>query len=149
MATVYYSPDCRVGNNVVPRAGLGLCSVSGAFNIATVGEGGGTTLVINDVIQMVKVPIGAVVLDLILDCADIDASTTITLSVGDGDSTARYIAASTVGRAGGIVRLSVTGSTQTAYTVEDTIDILVAAAATSTAVTTGIIKLTVFYTMDA
>ncbi len=149
MASTYYSPDCRPGNNVVPRAGLGLCSVSGAFNIATAGEGGGTTLIINDVIQMVKIPKGATILDLILDSADIDASTTLTLSVGDGTTPGRFILESTVGQAGGIVRLSVTGSTQYAYTADDTIDVKVIAAATSTAVTAGILKLTVFYSMDA
>ena len=149
MATTYYSPDCRTGNNVIPRAGIGLCSVSGAFNIATAGEGGGTTLVIDDVIQMVKIPAGATVLDMILDCADIDAATDLLLSVGDADSLTRFISSSTVGQAGGIVRLSVPGGSQYAYTADDTIDVSVTAAATGTAVVAGILKLTVIYTMDA
>jgi hypothetical protein len=149
MAVTYYSPDCRPYNGIQPRANLGLCSVSGAFNIATVGEGGGTTLVINDVIRMVHIPAGATILDLIFDTADIDASTTLTLSIGDGTTPGRFILESTVGQAGGVVRLSVVGSTQYQYTVDDTIDVKVIAAATSTAVVTGILKLTVFYTMDA
>lgn len=149
MATTYYSPSCRSGAGIQPRTPLGICSVSGSFDIAATGQGGGVAFIINDVVQMVKIPSGATVLDIILDCPDLDTSTGVRLSVGDGSSSARYIASNNVGVAGGIIRLSVTGSSQYAYTADDTIDILVAAAATGTAATTGVIYMTVFYSMDA
>lgn len=149
MATTYYSPSCRSGAGIQPRTPLGICSVSGSFDIAATGQGGGVAFVINDVIQMVKIPNGATVLDIILDCPDLDTSTGVRLTVGDGDSTARYIAANNVGVAGGIIRMSVAGGSQNKYTADDTIDILISTAATGTAATTGVIYMTVFYTMDA
>jgi len=155
MAVTYYSPDCRSGNNVVPRARLGMCSVSGAFNIETVGEGGGVAFVDEDVVQMVKIPAGATILDFVVDVPPLESSTALRWSLGDGDSESRFVLNSSVGisSAGGIVRPGstggVVGSTQYAYAADDTIDFKIKTVASGTPVTTGIIKLTVFYTMDA
>jgi hypothetical protein len=90
------------------------------------------------------------VLDLILDVPVVESGSSISWGLGDGDSTSRYIAASTVGRTGaaGIVRLTVAGSSQTAYTADDTIDMIFGTGAGVATSTSGAIKLTVFYTFD-
>jgi hypothetical protein len=95
---------------------------------------------------MVKIPAGATVLDLIFDCAVMDASAALTLSVGYTSANTAFINVSTVGQAGGIVRLSVTGGTQKAFTADDTIQVKVGTGPTDT--TLGAMKLTVFYTFD-
>jgi len=130
---------------------LGICSVSGAFNIATVGEGGGVAFVDEDVVQMVKIPKGATVLDVIVDVPALESSTALRWSLGDGDSESRYILTNSTGisSAGGIVRLAVAGGSQYAYTEDDTIDFKIKTVASGTPVTVGIIKATVLYTMDA
>lgn len=103
---------------------------------------------INDVIQMVKVPKGAVITAITLACPDIDTnvSPTVTLSVGDGGSTARFISASTIGQAGGVASLSVPGGLGYTYTADDTIDVLIAAATATFAA--GDITLVVKYKMQ-
>lgn len=149
MATVYYSPDCRAGNNVIARANPGLNVVCGTFNIATAGEGGGVAFVDEDVIQMVKVPAGATIVDCILDVCDLDSSTGIRVSVGYGATTylETLIAINDGAIAGEIIRMDVAGGSQLAFTTEDTIDVHITTVASGTAATTGIIKLTVFYVM--
>ena len=112
----------------------------------------GAALVINDVIQMLKVPKGARVMEVILAATDLDSNVTplITLDVGDGDDPDRYIAASTIGQTGGTVRLGSGITTLTeafTYTADDTIDVLVKAAP-ATGATTFSIRLTVIYSTD-
>jgi len=144
MGTTYKSTQVTAGSGIPPRAlHAGLFAIVGDLNLANPGA----ALVATDVVQMVKVPKGFTVHDLILDCPDIDSATNLTLSVGDGDSTARYISASAIGQTGGIARLAVAGGTLKQYAAEDTIDILVAAGpATAQA---GTIRLTVIGSMDA
>lgn len=104
-------------------------------------------LALNDVIQMVRVPNGARVIDVLLAAADLDTNgvPTITLSVGDGGATARYVSASTIGQAGGIANgISVSTGFGYVYAAEDTIDVLVAAGP-ATGATSGTIKLAVTY----
>lgn len=88
--------------------------------------------VINDVYQMVNVPAGARVLAWTLGADDLDSGTAITLSLGDGASTARYVSASTIAQTGAapVNALLKTGY-GFIYTAADTIDILVAAAPTT------------------
>lgn len=107
-------------------------------------------LALNDVIQMVKVPAGAIVSNVVLatDDLDTDASPAIVLDVGDGGDTDRYIDGSTVGQAGGITdssNLVIDGIGYT-YSVEDTIDVLVQVAP-ATGATSGTIKLIASYTI--
>jgi hypothetical protein len=87
--------------------------------------------VINDVYQMIKVPLGARIIGWTLGSDDIDSNGTplITLSLGDGGSTARYVSASTLAQTGAapVNALLKTGY-GFVYTVDDTIDILCAAA---------------------
>ena len=107
-------------------------------------------LALNDVVQMVKVPAGAIVSNVVLATDDLDTNGTpaIVLDVGDGGDTDRYIDGSTVGQAGGITdssNLAIDGIGYT-YSVEDTIDGLVQVAP-ATGATSGTIKLIVSYTI--
>lgn len=133
-----------------PRAGLGICSASATYTFLA-------ALVDEDVIEMVRIPAGATVLDWILDipATGLDTGTAIVFDVGDGGSTGRFATGCVQGRssAGAIVRpgstgANIAGSTQYQYTAEDTIDFHVTTAPT-TGVAEGVLKLTVFYTMDA
>ena len=141
MTTPFYSSDCAVGSGVQPRANLGLCSVSGTYSPITI-------LLTGDVIHMVKIPAGATLLDVILDAdTNLDAGTSLTLSVGYTGALEAFISQDTVGQAGGIRRLSVVGGTQKNFAAADTIQVSATAGAASGG-TTGVIKLTVLYTMD-
>lgn len=104
-------------------------------------------LVLNDVIEMVNVPKGARILELILETDDLDTNgaPAIVLDVGDGSSTARFIDGSTIGQAGGLDRLG--SNLGYRYTAADTIDVLVQVAP-ATGATSGTIKLAVCYTME-
>lgn len=101
-----------------------------------------------DVIEMVRVPAGARILDMVLTSTDIDTNgaATVTLSVGDGGSTARYISAATIGQAGGISKgIGVFGGFGYVYTAEDTIDVIIPTGPATGAI--GTIKLAVTYVM--
>lgn len=140
MTTPFYSADCTTGSGVQPRTKInGVLAVSGEYTTLT-------KLIADDIIHLVKVPAGCTVLDVILDCAVMDASAALTLSVGYTGVATAFINVSTIGQAGGITRLSVTGGTQKAFTAEDTIQVKVGTGPTDT--TLGKMKLTVLYTMD-
>jgi hypothetical protein len=139
MTTPFYSSDCATRSGIQVRAPQGLTSVSGTYTTLT-------KLIAADVIHMVKVPAGATILELIFDCAVMDASAALTLSVGYTGALQAFINTSTVGQAGGIERVSVTSATQKAFTADDTIQVSVETGPTDT--TLGAMKLTVIYTMD-
>jgi len=142
MGALYYSNEVQAGSGVQARAlHAGVFALSGVLDLSKQ-----IALVATDVVQMVKVPIGFRPHLVILDCPDMDTTTNLTLSVGDGDSTARYISANTVGQAGGKVVSNLAGSSGKVYAAEDTIDLLVAAGP-ATAVT-GKVYLTVLGSMD-
>lgn len=104
-----------------------------------------TALIINDVIEMVRLPKGATVVDciLVVDDLDSDGSPAITLDVGYGDNDDYFIAANTVGQAGGLVRASAATAFPLTLTAEDTIDVHVDTAPAAGG--TGTITLTVMY----
>ena len=147
MASTFQSAKAKAG--IPARAGLGICSVSGSYTFLA-------ALVDEDIIEMVKIPAGATILDWILDipATGLDTGTAIVWCLGDGTTEARFFTGAVQGRssAGAIVRPGdtgkVVGSTQYQYTAEDTIDFKVKTAPT-TGVAEGTMKLTVFYTMDA
>lgn len=112
-------------------------------------------LVVNDLIEFVELPPGYVPVDVILDCPDLDTGTAAVVQVGlmagdVGDTTlasrttgAEFIAASTVGQAGGIARMAVTAGSRVApSTSRRSIGLKVATAPTTSA-TSGTIRLTV------
>lgn len=142
MATVE-STEVQAADPVQDRPGL----IATSATVTLPATGDGTAL--NDVIQMVKVPNGARIIDVILgaDDLDTDASPAIVLSVGDGADTDRFIAASTVAQAGGIARMNSAVGVDKVYTADDTIDILIATAAATKA--GGDVTLTVLYQTTA
>ena len=140
MASTFYSVEVTRGD--VPRACTpGVYSVYGHYTLA------GTSLVINDVIQMCAVPLGARVIDVVVDVGDCDGGTSAGLVVGDGGTTNRYITATTLGQAAGIARANAPGYTRTAYTVNDTIDIKFITAP-ETGLTTSVISLVALLAID-
>ena len=78
-----------------------------------------------DVIQMVPVPRGARILDVILSATDMDSNGTPTVAytVGDGGSANRFITTSTIGQAGGVARLNAQGGHLYTFAADGTIDV--------------------------
>lgn len=103
-------------------------------------------LVINDLIRSPELPSGATVLDVTLTTVDLDTNgaPAVTIDVGYGDDPDYFIAASTVGQAGGVARKSALTAKPLVLTAADTIDILIKAAP-ATSVTTGRISMEVYY----
>lgn len=128
---------------------VGLVSVTGSFTIPATGDGTAA----GDVIQMVKAPKGATIIEVIVAITDVetDAGVTHRFDVGDGGDVDRFIDGSSAGNTGGIARLGdgvaaavVDNAHGFTYTEDDTIDILIVAA--STAKAAGVVKLTAIYT---
>jgi hypothetical protein len=146
MASTFQSAKAKAG--IPARAGIGICSVSGEYTFLA-------ALVDEDIIEMVKIPAGATILDWVLDipATGLDTGTAIVWCLGDGTTEDRFFTGAVQGRssAGAIVGPGSTGfvlgSTQYKYTAEDTIDFKVKTAPT-TGVASGTMKLTVLYTMD-
>lgn len=145
MATTYSSS--KVAATVQARAGIDITAAYMTYEAAV-------ALVIDDIIQMVKVPLGATVLELILSVDDLDGGSALVLDVGDGADDDRYILGTTIGQGGGTVRLgsgvtgaAAAGALNYAYTAEDTIDVHVDTAPAS--VGTGTVALAVIYTMNS
>jgi len=147
MATTYQSYQVAKGNT--PRAvSPGVYSIYGEFALSA-------ALVVNDVIQMVSVPNGARVLNIMLNSDDLDtAGPAIVLDVGDGNDTNRFIDGALVAQAATANNVDMMDLTygNTAgfgykYTQNDTIDVLVETGPT-TGATTGTIKLIALLAMD-
>jgi len=100
------------------------------------------SLSVGDVIQMVRVPSGAVVTDVAMTFLG-TAANTVAGNVGDGDSSARYIAATSLSNQG-VVRATV--GIPYSYSQDDTVDLSITVA-TSTTLAGGV-KLTVTYKVD-
>jgi|SRR3972149_2088672 len=84
-----------------------------------------STLTINttDVVQMVKVPLGAIVMDCLLETGAFGSN--VLASVGDGDAVALYITAQSVAAAA-LLRKNAVGlaGVPKRYAAEDTIDVV-------------------------
>lgn len=81
------------------------------------------TLVQNDVVQMVKIPLGAIVMDCILETGALGAN--VLGSVGDGDVVALYITAQSVAAAALLRKNGVSlAGVPKRYAAEDTIDVV-------------------------
>ena len=72
-----------------------------------------------DIFELLQIPNGYAVESVTLDCDKLDAGATPTLvlEVGDSATPARFIAASTVGQAGGIQGANVAGATGYSYAI--------------------------------
>lgn len=139
MASTFTS--AKVASTVQARSGLDLTSVYAEYEIAA-------ALVVNDVIEMVKVPAGAVIHDVILGTDDLDSGTDLVLDVGDGSVTDRFIDGATIGQTAGVARLNEVDGLNYQYTSADTIDVKVQVAP-GTGATSGTIRLTVLYTTQS
>lgn len=142
MATTYQAIKVSSSTEQMPGIGdgQGLKCVSSTYDLST-----GAAFVINDVVQSALIQSGSVVVDVMVVVTDLDSSTGITLDVGYGVDPDYFVAASTVGQAGGVVRASALTAKPLVLTTNDTIDVLVHAAATGTAATTGTVTITVFF----
>lgn len=92
-----------------------------------------------NVFQMVPVPKGARVVEIIVSCETQGA----TIAVGDGDDPDRYIASGAIS-AGAVARLSRSLGMGYRYTADDTIDILFGATPTDG----GTVKMTVLFVQE-
>jgi hypothetical protein len=115
----------------------------------SLGATGNPNLSSGDVLQMVRVPKGAAILDVRLVVDQLSGGN-YTLTVGDGNSAARYFGSLSTGSTSAIFTAATTGfvasSMGYSYSAEDTIDITVGTATTATA--SGVIRLSVTYTME-
>lgn len=137
MATTYTADVAAANNAYKGSPGGGV--FARVYDVPVTAAQVGT---INNVIQAVPVYKGETVLGVEIKATDLDTnvSPALTLSVGDDGATARYIAASDIGQAGGSAKHTV-GVPHT-YTADNTIDVLVAAAsATGAAGTISIVVL--------
>lgn len=125
------------------RAGIGeVVSVTESFAFLAASHN-----TINNIFEMVKVPKGAVILDVILASTDLETGgPTGSLAVGDGTTADRFIGTNTLVQAGGVARMDKPGGMGYEYAAEDTIDLKLIAAATTPA--DGTISLTVLYAMQ-
>jgi len=127
----------KVAATVMARSGLDTTTVTGEIAIPT----GFAT---NDVLEMVKIPAGATVLNCILS-SSAGVGATANLAVGDGGDTDRHIT-STAFTAAALARSNAHTGHGFRYTADDTIDILAVSIATPTVGT--VVRLTVEYTMQ-
>jgi hypothetical protein len=95
MATAYYAANYKVPTQFrAPFAGVSICREF-SFNV-------GVALIVNDTITLLKLPAGACLENWLIDTPELDSGTdAITLDLGDGTTQDRWIAASTIGQAGG------------------------------------------------
>lgn len=138
--TTYLSNKAQPGvaPKFVPAGAIAVCA-SYAFASAPS---------LNDLVQMMTIPAGATMVDVILDSDDLDSNGTPTIKFDVGDATTAnlYIAASTVPQAGGVAHAAQAASTAYRYAANTPLYVKVnTAAATFQA---GTVRLTAIYTMD-
>ncbi len=127
-------------SGVQPRAGLGVCSVEGRKSV--------TSVTANDVIQMVKIPAGANILDVKVSGDGTTTNLAATITVGDGNSATRYITATSASGAMVLAGInSIVGGLGYEYSADDTIDITFSAVSVGSATATTLV-VSVLYTMD-
>lgn len=127
----------KTAAGVQPRGDVDLTSVTGEFAVPS----GFAT---NDVVQMVKVPKGATIQEIIIS-SSAGVGATANLSVGDTGNAARYVA-STAFTSASLARLGVHAGHGFVTTADGTIDVTAVSIATPTAGT--VIRLTAIYTMN-
>ncbi len=113
MATI--STSAKVQSGIQPKASR----VSELTTVSTFSANG--SLSTGDVIQMVKVPVNGTVVDLKVSCV---LSGQGSITVGDGVSTARYIAASAASASTGMLVMNAQGFVPYTYSTDDTIDVI-------------------------
>ena len=103
---------------------------------------------INDIINMMDIPPNVWIMDWTIDTAQLDTGTpAITLALGTAATPTMFVAVSTVGQAGGIVRATLAGTVGRTFAVTTRIQIKVIAGP-GTGATTGNLVLFMNYTGD-
>lgn len=125
----FLNPPRYIENGVVSR--------SAAFNFALAQSAG-------DVIQMVPIPRGAMVIDIVMAASNMGGAN-FTYGVGDGNSTTRYLNSQSTSANGPVARPYISGSGYS-YSADDTIDVIMQTAGSASAV--GTLRLTVLYQFD-
>ncbi len=141
-----------IGSGITARAvHAGVNSVTFEYTLTD-------TLSDGDIIEMVKIPDGATVLDIIASLPDVDADSVITetvLAIGDGASEARYGSFTALGNVVRATPAIANFDASVPFDLElsdndpngfDTVDVTVTGGSSGTS--QGNIKLTVLYTMD-
>ena len=108
----FLNPPRYIENGVVSR--------SAGFTFTTSASSG-------DVVQMIPIPKGAQVVDVILAVGGMAAGSNVAFTVGDGNLTSRYVASASAaaGIAGGvIIRANNALGTGYSYSADDTIDVI-------------------------
>lgn len=125
-------------SRVQPRAGIGVNSVQGEIEL--------TSVTASDVVQMVKVPLGAAIIDVKVS-GDGAGTITGTITVGDGNDPNRYITATSASGAMAAQSInSAAGGVGYEYTATDTIDVTFDAVSVGSGTMT--LRLQALYTMD-
>lgn len=139
MATTYQSD--KVASSIPARSGVGVVTQVCSFSVAT-------ALVVNDVIQLFKVPQNAVILNLWVSSDGTQgANTDSVFTVGDGADTDRFI--TTAGglilrSGGGVAFMNAFAGAGYQYTAEDTVDLKVTTVGTGQT-TGGTIRAGIIY----
>lgn len=142
MATTFQASKVSSGTEQMPGIGdgQGLKCVASSFNVTA-----GAALVINDIIQSALIQKGSTIVDVMVIVSDLDTATSITIDVGvTGVDPDYWVAASTAGQAGGVIRASALTARPMVLPQNDTVDVLVKAAP-GTGATTFSIDIIVYF----
>lgn len=146
--TVYYSDKAVTNSAGNPTGVVPKWKPSGTITVvASATIGSGVTIANADYIVCQTIPANCTVTEVILDCPDLDGSTSLTVSVGDATNAARFITASTVGRAGGVARADTAGYCYK-YTSDTPLRVTFPAGNGSATPAAGTVKLVVSYSAD-
>lgn len=135
MATAYTSS--KVATGVMARAGIGITSVTGT--VTTTG-----TLITADTFSMVKIPTGAVILEILVGCS-VSFGTTVPISIGDTDSATRFGSAIA---AGGLTLIRMSAGHGYTYTAANSLLLTIGTASAGCA-SGSVVTATIIYTLDA
>lgn len=144
MAT-YYTDRTNADDTIPARSGLGLIVQKATITI-------GTALATNDIIQLFKVPSGAIIHDLTVSSNGTQSGNSdAVFSVGIGGDTDKFITTAAglkLRSGGGVVSIDNEDGHAYTFTADDTIDLLVTTGGTGQT-TGGIINATVAYSLEA
>jgi hypothetical protein len=128
---------------VVTRAGMGVQSVSGTYTIAT-------TLILNDLIHLCRVPANAVIRDIMVSSNGTQSGADSVFTVGDSVDEDRFIttaAGLSFRTGGGVARLNATTGLDHQYADETIIYVKLTTLGTGQT-TGGVVRFVVIYDMQ-
>lgn len=99
-----------------------------------------------DVIQMVRVPKGATILDLTFFTDEFGTSNATVGSIGDGNAVGRYLGTASTSSSLAVGLITLPGGVGYSYSAEDTIDIVIGTVTSASNV--GKLTLRLSYTLD-